>query len=219
MFRVKICGVTSADDARMVIDAGADAVGLNFYANSPRYVSTDRAREISAAVGSAVQLVGIFVNETASRIHELVGEVDLDWVQLHGDEPPEDLARISAAVKVIRVCRLGAGALQAIADDLDSCRSAGREPTALLVDAVRPGAYGGTGEKLDWQALVDYRRQLGDTPLILAGGLTSSNVVAATQLVRPDAVDVASGVESKPGVKDSDLVRSFIQAALDGLRA
>ena len=210
MFQTKICGVTNLDDARAAVEAGVDILGLNFFAASPRYVAPEIAQAIAATTPLAA---GVFVNSTADEINRIAECVGLDWIQLHGDEPAELLADIREDLPIIRVRCLGTLGVPAILEDLEACRKVGREPAALLIDARVPGQYGGTGHTVDWSALAEYRTWLGTLPLILAGGLQADNVAEAIALVRPTAVDTASGVESKPGVKDPAKMRSFVQAA------
>lgn len=225
MFRIKICGITNSHDAVMAAEAGADAIGLNFYEKSPRYLSVDSAREIVLNLDSRMKLrVGVFVNISPSRIQEIVTKVGLTAVQLHGDESPELVAQITRtkqppdfcrAPVIIRARRIGAGGVAEIASDLKACFAAGVTPGAILLDAATPALYGGTGETLSWLDLTDHNRWLGQTPLILAGGLTPENVAEAIRIVRPRGVDVASGVESSPGKKDAVKVRDFVAAARD----
>lgn len=214
MFRIKICGVTSAADAQAAVEAGADAIGINFFPSSPRYVSASLARELVAGAREDVRKVGVFVNATAASIRDTIQQTGLHFAQLHGNEPPEFLEQLDSDMPVIRVCRLGADGLDAIAADIAACRRATRVgPAALLIDAATPGMYGGSGVAVDWLRLADYRRWLGDVPLILAGGLKPENVAEAIRIVRPQAVDVASGVESTPGNKDRAKMRDFVAAA------
>ena len=210
MFRIKICGVTSGNDARAAKEFGADALGLNFYEPSPRSILPDKTDLRPFQVG--VVRVGVFVNADAQVIEDFVRTHELMAVQLHGDEPPTFLREISDCF-VIQARRLDDRGVAAIAEDLEACDTAGRLPDAVLVDALTPGRYGGTGETVSWAGLADHQRWLGDIPLILAGGLTPENVAEAIRIVRPYGVDVASGVESSPGVKDHEKMRSFIQAA------
>lgn len=208
VFRIKICGVTSADDARVVASAGADAIGLNFYSGSPRRVSTDQAEEICSALPNDVSRVGVFVNSNPDTIQSMVQRLALDVVQLHGDEPPELLNELDET-RVIRAFRCAAG-LEPVADYLSACLN---PPCAVLVDSYSPDAYGGTGERVDWALVRRQKRLLGDVPLVLAGGLTASNVHQAILSVRPTAVDCASGVESAPGKKDKTAVQDFVSSA------
>lgn len=214
VFKIKICGITNVEDALAAVDAGADAIGLNFYRDSKRCVSIDVARQIVDAVGSRADLIGVFVNEPAEQIRQLCHDVGLHVIQLHGDEPPEFLRLLNQDHDLIRARRLDERGLSAIADDLQACSDlAGFCPDAILIDAALPGQFGGTGHQADWQQLANDRTVLGDIRLILAGGLTPVNVAEAIRIVRPHAVDVASGVESAPGRKDSGKMRDFVAAA------
>jgi phosphoribosylanthranilate isomerase len=216
MFRVKICGVTSSADALVAARAGADAVGLNFYAASPRCCPFERAREIAAALPVGVCKVGVFVNAPADEIRRLAREVPLDLVQLHGDEPPEFLRELRP-LAIMRAVRVDHD-LSPVASYLAACHRLMALPRLLLVDAARGGQYGGTGMTLDWTLLAAHRQQLGGMPLVLAGGLSPDNVACAIAHMRPWAVDVASGVETAPGVKSPELVQKFVDAALGALR-
>jgi len=233
MFRIKICGITSIDDAPTVADAGADAIGLNFFAESPRYVEPQQAAEIVAALASggtsdaaergergtsdaadrhSVLKVGLFVNAPGREVCRLFDELDLDVIQLHGDEPPAYLADLGAR-RVIRAFRLGRDGLAPILEFFDECVRLGASPSWILIDAHRPGLYGGTGAVADWEALAQMPRRPTLPPIVLAGGLSPDNVAEAIALVRPAAVDTASGVESSPGRKDPQKVAAFVQAA------
>lgn len=211
MFRVKICGITNLPDAQLAADAGADAIGLNFYAASPRCCPLERAQEIAAALPAHVCKVGVFVNASADEIRRTAQAVPLDLVQLHGDEPPEFLREIRP-LPTMRAASAGDDVTQ-LAAYLAACRRLGAMPRLLLVDARHAGQYGGTGTTVDWHLLAQNRALLGGMPLVLAGGLTPENVAAAIGTVRPWAVDVASGVESTPGVKSPELVGQFVAAA------
>ncbi len=214
MFRIKICGVTRPEDARVAVEAGADAVGLNFYEKSPRRVPVGIADAIVEAVGDAIS-VGVFVNASASGITE----TGLRTVQLHGDEPPAFLRSLPEDRRIIRARRPGPTGLREVQQDLQAClESSGHLPHAVLLDASVPGSYGGTGHRLDWQRLADHKEVLGDIPLILAGGLTPDNVAEAIRTVRPYGVDVASGVESEPGKKDPAKVQDFVASAREAMQ-
>lgn len=212
MFTIKICGVTTVDDARAVAAAGADAIGINFYAHSPRFVPLERAQHVAAVIPRGVVRVGLFVNAPAEAVCGAFDALGLDLIQLHGDEPPEFLAGLGAR-PVMRAFRVGSEGVKPVAAYLERCRELGTLPALALVDARRPGQYGGTGQTADWDALANERAMLGDVPLVLAGGLTPENVATAIYRVRPTAVDTASGVETKPGHKDADAVRRFVAAA------
>ncbi len=211
MFRVKICGITSLEDARASVEAGADAIGLNFYAASPRFVQRDRAAEICNALGKRAVKVGVFVNASARDIRAAARELGLDVVQLHGDEDPQLLAELRglAVMKAFRV----RDDLAAIEVFLRQCHRLACLPRLVLLDADRAGQYGGTGATLDWQMVARDRARLAGAPLVLAGGLNPENVAAAVAAVRPWAIDVASGVESSPGHKSTAMVQQFVSAA------
>lgn len=212
MFRVKICGITNVEDARHAAGAGADAIGINFYGGSVRAVTFDRARAIAKAAPDGIAKVGVFVNAGVEEVRQTAEHLTLDYIQLHGDEPPSVLGAL-AGLRVIRAFRLGKAGWQPLVDYLDECRRLAAMPVAILADACREEAYGGTGEAVDWAIARQFHElQLG-MPLILAGGLTPQNVGEAIAAVSPAAVDTASGVESSPGCKDPAKVAAFIAAA------
>ena len=196
--RVKICGITTVADAALAVRAGADAIGLNFYDRSSRVVSVARARRIVASLPPFVWVVGVFVNATAATINRLSREVGLHVVQLHGDEPEALIHRLQRPV--YRALHVGTKRLVA---------SSFLSASALVLDAAQPG-FGGGGRTFDWSRAkaIAARR-----PVLLAGGLTPENVAAAIAAVHPLGVDVASGVESKPGTKDPRAVAEFVRAA------
>lgn len=196
--RVKICGVTRIEDARAAIEFGADMIGVNFYAPSPRSVSLERAREIHNAIDSHCKVVGVFVNATREFIAECLAEVRLDLLQFHGDEPASMLA--GWPVPVIRALRLKSGEQFAPAAIASSIYT--------LLDTFHPGLYGGTGAKRSLADLLG----LDLTRVFISGGLDADNVAEAAAL-SSYAVDVASGVESAPGIKDHDQLRRFIRNA------
>ncbi len=217
MFRVKICGITSFEDALAVAEAGADAVGLNFYPKSARYLPPRAAEAVAAALPDNVIKVGLFVNAAEDEIRERFDRLGLDLIQLHGDEPPEFIARLGGR-PVMRAFRVGAAGLGPVYDYIERTAELGCPLRAVLVDSFRKGSYGGTGQVADWATLAAYKAipaaPRGGLPaLVLAGGLTPRNVAAAICTVRPAAVDTASGVESSPGKKDPAAVRAFVQAA------
>ncbi len=202
-------------DARIATLAGADALGLNFYEYSSRCIPIAVAEQIAAEARDRSVKVGVFVNAAVEKVIETADRVKLDWVQLHGDEPPEMIAALGSR-QVIKAFRIKGGDLSAAVSYLDECRRLGRLPDSVLLDGYQEGEYGGTGTVADWKAIGDARSVLGDLPLILAGGLTPFNVEEAIKAVRPVAVDTASGVESKPGQKDPMLLRAFVSAARKG---
>jgi len=218
VFGIKICGITSPDDARAAIAAGADAVGLNFHPASPRYVELDRARQIVAQLPASVARVGVFVNSPVPAMIQAHELLRLDFLQLHGDEPPEVVAHL-AGHAVVRAFRFQAGSVPPIAAYLESCQRLGQCPSAVLIDAYEPDRYGGTGRTADWTAVRDRPPSWSGIPWILAGGLTPANVGLAIAQARPDAVDVASGVESQPGCKDADRCAQFVRRAREAFAA
>ena len=196
--RVKICGITRPEDALAAARAGADAIGLVFHPDSPRYVTLAQARDIARVAPPFVTVVALLVNASAETIAAVLRDVRPALLQFHGDE--DEAACRDYGVPFIKAIRM--------APELDPCVEAARFPSAqgLLVDAWSPDAYGGTGKRFDWSRLPDSL----DKPLILAGGLTPDNVALAAARVRPWAVDVSGGVEAAPGIKDAVKVRSFI---------
>jgi phosphoribosylanthranilate isomerase len=217
VFHIKICGVRRAEDVPHIAAAGADAVGLNFYAGSKRCLAPNEAESLAAAVPNGVARVGVFVNATTSEMLAAAKQYHLDYLQLHGDELPAQLAELQV-LPVIKAFRFGDDGWTPIEDYLGECRRRGATPLAVLVDA--PGAdgnYGGTGTPANWQALAGWRSHI-NLPLILAGGLTPANVAEAIGLVRPTAIDTASGVEAADGFKDAALTRDFVAAARSALR-
>ena len=212
MFRIKICGITTIDDALLVARAGADAIGLNFYSQSPRYLDRPNALRICEALPTGVIKVGLFVNAPESQICQTFDDLRLDLIQLHGDEPPELLAELGGR-PVMRAFRVGPEGLGPVAEYLQRCRRLDNVPQRVLVDSRVKGAYGGTGMVADWGIVADYPIHDWHPPLILAGGLTPANVRQAVRRVRPWAVDVSSGVEDAPGIKNTDSMKTFISEA------
>ena len=241
MFRVKICGITTPEDALLAAEAGAGAIGLNCYAKSPRHVDPQRAGEIAERLrkeysAGRVQIFLVFVNARLDDILWTIRESELYGaemglgIQLHGDEPPELLRDLrqhglgvtgtlfqasghAPTVPVVRALRCSQADLGPQAFYLQQCQSLGALPQAVLLDAHAPGSYGGTGQVVDWNMIREGRDKLLGLPLILAGGLTPENVAEAIATARTGAVDVASGVESSPGKKDAAKVMAFITAA------
>lgn len=208
---VKICGIRDIETARSVAALGPDAVGLNFYADSPRAVPPAVARKIVAELPSSVTPVGVFVNHPPADVHSTCEHVGLTTVQIHGDETPEMIAELHG-LEVIRAVRVAAATLGDVAALIERIAEAGVPLNACLVDAHVPGAYGGTGTLAPWKLLAEGWDRTHWPPLILAGGLNPDNVADAVRTVRPWGVDVASGVETAPGEKDLDRVARFIAA-------
>jgi phosphoribosylanthranilate isomerase len=202
--RVKFCGMTRVDDALEAVRLGAWAIGLNHHPTSPRFCEPGAAVEISSAVKRSVEVAGVFVNPTLEELGRAAEDESLTMIQLHGDEGAafcREAARRTGC-KVIKAIRVRSTA---------DVRAAEAFRTDFhLLDAHRPGAHGGTGASFDWELLADRRSAV---PLILAGGLTPDNVDEAVATVRPYAVDVASGVEAEPGVKDRALMAAFLDRA------
>lgn len=202
LVRVKICGLTDVAAAAAAAAAGADAVGLVFYGASPRNLSDlGLAREIAFAAGPLINVVGLFVNPQPAEVEQVLAQVPLSLLQFHGNET-EVFCR-SFNRPYLKALRMKPGA------DIAGQASVYGSAAGVLLDAYRPGVPGGTGEVFDWQQIPSSLPR----PLVLAGGLTSDNVALAVETVRPWAVDVSGGVESRPGVKDVDLIRRFISRA------
>lgn len=203
MVRVKICGITSRQDAFAALDAGADALGFNMIATSPRRISPPAARAIIRALPPLVTPVGVFAGAGPGAIRTQAAFCGFALAQVHGDEPPGLVGRIARSLDVLKVIR--------VRDARDIAAAAQfRRARLLLFDAYAPGRLGGTGATFQWTLL---RRHRPRTPFLLAGGLTPANVAEAVRTVRPFGVDVASGVESSPRKKDVRKVRAFIRAA------
>lgn len=197
--RVKICGLTRLEDVQAAVKAGADAIGLVFYEPSPRSVDLQQAAELAKAVPAFVTVTGLFVNPTVAEVTEVLKQVDLDLLQFHGDESATFCEQFGRPyIKAIRVRE--ETDLQAHAVDYQNAK-------ALLLDAYRPGVPGGTGETFDWGLIpADL-----NCPVILAGGLNSSNVAEAIAQVKPYAVDVSGGVESAKGIKSKRLIETLMK--------
>ena len=199
--KVKICGITNAEDAQAAVAAGADLLGFVFYDGSPRHVTVEQAAAIARIVPPFVVRVGLFVNAPEELVGEAMSACGLQLLQFHGDETPEYCRQFGAmSMKAFRV------------KDAETIRTLPDFPTdAWLLDAFVPGQRGGTGHSFNWDLAIEAVK-LGK-PVFLAGGLTPENVAEAVRKVRPYGVDVSSGVESAPGKKDHAKVRAFIQAA------
>lgn len=197
--RVKICGFTRAEDALAAARLGVDAIGLVFYSQSPRNVSIARAAEITRALPAFVSVVGLFVDAEPDWVRDVLAEVNIDCLQFHGNESPED-CRLYAK-PYIKAIRMRPGI------DLDDIQAQYADAAGLLLDAYHPGAQGGTGNGFDWKLITGNL----SLPLILAGGLSPENAALAVQQVRPYALDVSSGVEAGKGIKDAEKMAAFIR--------
>lgn len=198
--RVKICGLTSVEEALQAVALGADAIGLVFYAKSSRAVSLELAREIRAALPAFVCAVGLFVNPSKEEVRATLAQVSLDCLQFHGDETPGFCGAFERPyMKAIRVVP-GLDLDKKIQEYSDSC--------AILLDSFSATSAGGTGEVFDWSIAQDCVSRTS-RPIVLAGGLSSSNVAEAIRIVQPYAVDVSSGVESEPGRKSEQRMKAF----------
>jgi phosphoribosylanthranilate isomerase len=200
MTKIKICGIRTVDDALVAMQAGADLIGFNFYPQSPRCISVGPCRDIMAVMRKYghILYVGVFVNASPAEVRATIDTCGLNLAQLHGDESAETVQSFDGrAFKAFR------GVPESLAG------FAREEAPALLVDASVKGAYGGTGMIADWNSAAELATHY---PLLLAGGLTPENVAQAVRRVQPWGVDVASGVESSPGVKDAVKMRTFVNA-------
>ncbi len=206
--RVKICGVTTSADARMVGESGADAIGLNFYPKSPRYLDPHAAIDVLKAFPPFVAPVGVFVGTPLRQATALAFQLGLRGLQTYDDEPPGESLFPFAHMPAFRVH--DAASLAVVTAFVDRATALGRRPAAVLIDSFVAGEMGGTGHVAPWHLLAGFDPGV---PLILAGGLTPENVAEAVRTVRPWGVDVASGVESAPGRKDAGKVRAFVANA------
>lgn len=200
--RVKMCGITSVEDAHAAVLAGADAIGLVFYSKSPRAVSLSQASEISAALPAFVSCVALFVDPGKSEVQAVLDAVAIDLLQFHGDESAEFCSQFDCRyMKAVRV--KSDTDLQQACDDYSTA-------SALLLDTYKAGVPGGTGETFNWQWIPDNL----SLPVVLAGGLNESNVAKAIKQVSPFAVDVSGGIEKDKGIKDVDKMNDFMEGVL-----
>lgn len=200
MVRVKICGITRKEDALVAVEAGADALGFMFYEGSKRYLSHEAARTIIDALPPFVARVGVFVNPTEEAVRKAIEKTGIDTLQFHGDETPDFCS--SFRLKVIKAFRI---------KNRDSLNGLSAYHTdAWLLDGYRPNQLGGSGQTFDWNLAAEAREW--GTPVILAGGLTPENVRSAVETARPYGVDVSSGVEREPGIKDVEKLKAFVAA-------
>jgi phosphoribosylanthranilate isomerase len=201
--KVKICGLTRPEDAELAVASGAWAIGMVFHPDSPRCVDVEQAAEIATTHRRRCEVAGVFVNAPLDEVLATLSSVPLTMLQLHGDEGPSYCAEAArrTGLKVMKAVRVKDG---------HAVRALSAYPTDLhMLDAHVHGAYGGTGQRFDWELAAEHSRK---PPLVLSGGLTPENVAEALATARPYAVDVASGVEEAPGRKDRDKLRRFFEA-------
>jgi phosphoribosylanthranilate isomerase len=199
--KVKICGITNWLDARRAVEAGADFLGFNFFAGSPRYVTPAKARQIVRRLPKGIVSVGVFVNETEENMLKIAQAVGLDRLQLHGHESAASVERLGRSLPVIKAVR--------VRKSFPASQLARfRHVSALLLDGFDANHWGGTGQTFDWRLAQPTRRK---TRLFLAGGITPENVAQAIRTAKPYAVDVCSGVEAKPGKKDPERLKAFMR--------
>ena len=204
--KVKICGMTQLKDALFAVEQGVDAVGFIFYKKSPRAVTMKTVREIIAKLPPLVDTVGVFVNESAERLNKIADYCGLDLVQLHGEESPAFCRKIHR--RVIKAFRV---------KDLQSIKQLEKFPVSgFLLDTFSDDLHGGTGKTFDWNLALPAKKM---GPVILAGGLTPRNILQAVRQVRPYGVDVCSGVEKSPGIKDFEKVRAFLKNIRSGSKS
>lgn len=199
--RVKICGITRCEDAQLAADAGADAIGLVFYEKSPRFVTNIQAADISQVIPAFVSRVALFKDADQQVVESVLAQVEIDLLQFHGSETAAYCEQFNRPY----IKAIGMKGVEQDADFLRSSAENYRSAKALLLDGHAPGEAGGTGQSFDWKSIAAIEK-----PVVLAGGLNADNVKQAIDLVRPFAVDVSSGVESSPGIKDRDKVMAFM---------
>ena len=213
---VKICGIRDIETANRVAAVGPDAIGLNFYAKTARYVDPSVAESIVVGLPEGMTPIGLFVNHPVEEVAEICRTTGIRIVQIHGDEPPEMLAELRLAapeLQIIRAFRVAEGGLSSVETSLQRYRELGVPLFACLIDSRVSGTYGGSGKQAPWEMIAkDYRFDEWP-PLILAGGLTANNVADAIAAVNPWGVDTAGGCESAPGVKDDALIARFVKKA------
>jgi phosphoribosylanthranilate isomerase len=206
--RIKICGITNWTDARRAIESGADFLGFNFFPGSPRYVTPAKARRIVRRLPKGLSAVGVFVNEPEEKMLAIARSVGLRYLQLHGEESPDTVTRLQRAFPVIKVLRVKRPFRAA---QISRYRAA----SALLLDGFDRRLRGGTGKTFDWKIA---RRVTPRARIFVAGGLAPENVADAIRIARPFAVDVSSGVESRPGKKDPARLKAFAKAVREAQR-
>ncbi|MBE9568505.1 MAG: phosphoribosylanthranilate isomerase, partial [Proteobacteria bacterium] len=204
--RVKICGITRKRDAQLVVDAGVDAIGLVFYEKSPRFVSNVKAADICRMIPAFVSRVALFKDADKGFVQSVLQQVEIDLIQFHGSESVTFCEQFGRPY----IKALGMKSKDRDINYLSESAEKYASAKALLLDAHAPGEAGGTGDTFDWSSVSSVAGSM-EMPIVLAGGLSVENVQQAIQIVRPYAVDVSSGVESSPGLKDKDKVAAFMQ--------
>jgi phosphoribosylanthranilate isomerase len=205
MVKVKICGITNLDDARLSVEYGADVLGFNFYEKSPRYIAPSEAREIIKQIDPGIETIGVFVNASIDEIANVTSITTIRTVQLHGDETPKfaDRLRDVTGVYVIKALRVSTG--------FDPKTALEYNVNGFLLDTLSGKDYGGSGETFNWEIAREFKKIMPE--FFLAGGLNPQNVADAVRAVRPSALDVCSGVESTKGKKDREKVAAFVRNA------
>lgn len=215
--KIKICGIRTFEDAMLMVESGVDILGFNFYPQSPRYISPGNCMRLVVHLETALReemsritMMGVFVNSERDNMHAIFRDCHLDMIQLSGDEQPEVLELLGErSFKVLRPTTYAE-----FSEAVERYPRRTMAP-AWMIDTYRPGEYGGTGQTADWDLL----RQIAQTaPILVAGGLNAANVGEAIRRINPWGVDVASGVESAPGVKDPQKVRAFVQAVREAVK-
>ena len=203
---MKICGITNLEDALHACYSGADAVGFIIYPKSKRFIKAKEVRKITSQLPPFLTKVGVFVNEDPRDVLEILSYAHLDFAQLHGNETPQECEYIGAN-RVIKVFRLRTE------EDVEKIRPYAGKVRAILLDTYDSKVYGGTGKPFNWELAIKVKEEFPEIPLILSGGLNPENVKRAVETVRPYAVDVSSGVEAEPGVKEREKVEAFVKKA------
>ncbi len=206
MVKVKVCGITNLNDALSACHSGADAVGFILYPKSKRFIKAKDVRKITSQLPPFLTKVGVFVNEDPRDVLEILSYAHLDFAQLHGDETPEECEYVGAN-RVIKVFRLKSE------EEVEKIGPYVGKVRAILLDTYDSKVYGGTGKPFDWKVALKVKERFPEFPLILSGGLNPENVKRAVEIVKPYAVDVSSGVEAEPGVKDGEKIKAFVRNA------
>lgn len=202
---LKICGVTQMEDAMALIDLGVHALGVNFWPKSKRYISPESAKSFLSQFAGKIVRVGVFVNAAPELPQRLLESDQIDIAQFHGDETPEYCALFAdASLPFIKAI--------GVKNKASLANIAAYRASAILLDTPAPGVYGGTGETFDWTHAQDFITQHPNTPVLLAGGITPDNVTEAIDQVHPCALDIASGAEKSPGIKDMEKVKALVAA-------